>query len=113
MEDAPDFGSGALRNVRSRHPARVVERRWRASEPDISCASRSHHRHALLASDGACGAGWRRRSLWRYLRRYESFVCGLSAVEGADSSCSWTWRTAAPAVDTADETTGGSGVLCF
>src|SRR5882762_5921324 len=112
MEDAADFGSGVLRNIRSRYPASVVERCWRASEPYIPRASRPHHRHALLASDGARGAGWRRRSLWRYLRRYESFVCGLSAVEGADSSCSGAWGTAAPAVDTADEATGGSGILC-
>src|SRR6266849_9057500 len=113
MEDAADFGSGVLRNIRSRYPTCVVERCWRASEPYIPGASRSHHRHALLAPDGACGAGRRRRPLWRYLRRYESFLCGLSAVEGADSSCSGAWGTAAPAVDTADETTGGSGVLCL
>src|SRR6266436_10169943 len=107
MEDAADFGSGKLSNVRSRYPASVVERCWRTSEPYIPRASRPHHRHALLAPDGACGAGWRRRPLWRYLRRYESFLWGLSAVEGADSSCSGTRGTSASAVDTADETTGG------
>src|SRR6266404_4463824 len=113
MEDAADFGSGALRNIRSRYEASVVERCWRASEPYIPGASGPHHRHALLAPDGACGAGWGRRPLWRYLRRYESFVCGLSAVEGTDSSCSGTWGTASSAVDTADATTGGSGILCL
>src|ERR1700692_1460188 len=113
MEDAPDFGSGTLRNVRSRYEARVVERCWRASESYIPRASRPDHRHALLAPDGASGAGGRRRPLWRYLRRYESFVRGLSAVEGADSSCSGGGGCAAPAVYTPYETTGGSGVLCL
>src|SRR5258706_13902234 len=113
MEDAADFGSGALRNIRSRYEASVVERCWRASEPYIPGASGPHHRHALLAPDGACGAGWGRRPLWRYLRRYESFVCGLSAVEGTDSSCSGARGTAAPAVDAADETAGGSCILCL
>src|ERR1700716_4134331 len=113
MEDAADFGSGVLRNVRSRYEASVVERRGSASEPYLPRASRPHHRHALLAPDGAVGARWRCRPLWRCLRRYESFLCGLSAVEGADSSCSWAWGTAAPALDTADETAGGSGVLCL
>src|SRR5260370_3847022 len=111
MEDAADFGSGVLRNIGSRYPASLVERCWRAPEPYIPRASRPHHRHALLAPDGACGAGWRRRPLWRYLRRYESFLCGLSAVEGVDSSCSGAGGAAAPAVDTADETTGRSGFL--
>src|SRR6266478_4469489 len=113
MEDAADFGSGVLRNIGSRYEASVVERCWRASEPYVPCASRPHQRHALLAPDGACGAGWVRRLLWRYLRRYESFVCGLSAVEGADTSGSGTRGTASSAVDTADATTGGSGVLCL
>src|SRR6266478_5817233 len=113
MEDAADFGSGVLRNIRSRYEASVVERCWCASEPYIPGASRPDHWHALLAPDGARGARWGRRLLRGYLRRHESFVCGLSAVEGADSSCSGAWRTAAPAVDAANETTGGSGVLCL
>src|SRR5258708_35162402 len=103
MEDAPDFGSGALRNVRSRYEAGVVERCWRASEPYIPRASRPHHRHALLAPDGACRSGGPPRPLKRSLRRHESFLCGLSAVEGADSPCSGTLGTAAPAPDTAAE----------
>src|SRR5216683_3075602 len=35
VEDAADFGSGVLRNIRSRYPASLVERCRRASEPYI------------------------------------------------------------------------------
>jgi anaerobic selenocysteine-containing dehydrogenase len=60
MEDAPDFGSGAIRDHRSRYEAGVVERRGGAPESHVPGASRSNHRHALLAPDGAGGASRRR-----------------------------------------------------
>jgi len=58
VEDAADFGSGVLTQQSDPDTQRVVvERCWRASEPYIPRASRPHHRHALLAPDGSCGAG--------------------------------------------------------
>ena len=67
--------------------------------------------HALLASDGARGTSCGGGPLRRYFRGHESFVCGLSEVEGAGSSRAGAGRAAAALVDSAGNATGGSGLL--
>src|SRR5262252_9987881 len=86
MAHAPGARAAAVHQRRSRFVADLVERGWRAPEPDVPGPTRPRQRPALLAPEGDRDAAGTGRPLRRRLRRHRKVVRGLPRMAGTGAA---------------------------